>query len=306
MTPAHHPVILQVPRTTVVCDAGFLVDALVPVRIRAAFERGMHPDFTPPAERRVEVPPLPAFNDEYLEWVALAEAVATARDRFVFFELGAGYGRWLVRAIHLARLLRDLPSAVVALEPDPEHYRFLLQHCRDNGINPDGHECYWAAVTPHGGVVPLSLGRADAWYGQFSPRQHGLAPPDVRAKRRLRARAFLGRPPVLAEGIHWVPGIGLGDLLSGYERVDLIHMDIQSAEGRVVPAGIDVLTERVRRVCIGTHRGKIETVLRQSFRKAGWENLADYPAGSERDTPFGRFTFGDGVQVWRNRRLEET
>ena len=41
---------------------------------------------------------LPEFSEEYFEWIDFLAAVKTARDRFVMMELGAGYGRWLMRA----------------------------------------------------------------------------------------------------------------------------------------------------------------------------------------------------------------
>ena len=42
---------------------------------------------------------LPKVNGlEYFEWLDLLHAVQDARDRFVMVELGAGYGRWAVRA----------------------------------------------------------------------------------------------------------------------------------------------------------------------------------------------------------------
>src|SRR4051794_1481598 len=39
----------------------------------------------------------PAFSEEYFEWIDFLAAATTARKRFVMMELGAGYGRWLMR-----------------------------------------------------------------------------------------------------------------------------------------------------------------------------------------------------------------
>src|SRR6516164_7775912 len=64
----------------------------------------------------------PDFNEEYIEWVALAEAVAAAHKHFVMIELGAGWGRWLLNAGALARLRGDLTFQLVGVEAEPRHY----------------------------------------------------------------------------------------------------------------------------------------------------------------------------------------
>src|SRR6267142_7096307 len=80
------------------------------------------------------MPSLPGFDDEYFDWVALVESVAAARDRFVFVELGAGFGRWLIRALKLATEWRGLTSLGVAVEAEPQHFAFMQQHLCDHAV----------------------------------------------------------------------------------------------------------------------------------------------------------------------------
>jgi hypothetical protein len=83
--------------------------------------------------------------------------------------------------------------------------------------------------------------------------------------------------------------------------VDLIDLDVQGAEADVLEPAARLLDERVRRVHAGTHEPRSnEDRLRALFRRLGWECLWDFPYGRESDTPFGRISFQDGVQSWRN------
>src|SRR5260370_35145422 len=40
----------------------------------------------------------PAFDEEYFEWIDLLESVVAASGSYTMIDLGAGYGRWGVRA----------------------------------------------------------------------------------------------------------------------------------------------------------------------------------------------------------------
>jgi hypothetical protein len=76
--------------------------------------------------------PLPS---ESFEWQAVFDAVSEAQRRFTMLELGAGYGRWTVRAAAaLRRYRRGVKYRLVAVEAEPTHFRWLQQHTRANGI----------------------------------------------------------------------------------------------------------------------------------------------------------------------------
>lgn len=47
----------------------------------------------PSPERRFVTTTLPAFDEEYFEWIDLLEAVTEATGEFTMIELGAGWGR---------------------------------------------------------------------------------------------------------------------------------------------------------------------------------------------------------------------
>ncbi|MDD2752682.1 MAG: hypothetical protein PHN59_06080, partial [Candidatus Omnitrophica bacterium] len=100
-----------------------------------------------------------------------------------------------------------------------------------------------------------------------------------------------------------VKTISLKTLLAPYDCVDLIHADIQGAEGKVFsPAGNDI-HRKVKRVHIGTHGPSLEKNLRDLFNSLRWKCLYDYPAKQQSLTPYGSIYFNDGVQVWLNQEL---
>ena len=126
----HHPVFPRFPRWRGPVRKGARVDFLG-VLTQDTFEDRM-PGARPSEGRDAGEPvPLPAFDEEYLEWIDVLEAVLTARDNFVMFELGAGYGRWLVRAVAALRAVNSMPYRLVVVEPEPTYFDWLHEHLAD-------------------------------------------------------------------------------------------------------------------------------------------------------------------------------
>jgi FkbM family methyltransferase len=249
----------------------------------------------------------PPFDEEYFEWVDILEAVDQASETFVMIELGAGYGRWCARAAAAVRRKSNCRFQCVAVEAEPAHYRWIHDHFRDNDMNPREHDLLWAAVGAQPGFVPFWVGAADGWYGQAIAVVGEKPPlPDINARRRLKARSVLGRPPVASSNdrsVTWIPCVTLADVIAPYPRVDLIDLDVQGAEYDVLASAIDLVNKRVRRLHIGTHSPQIEQQLRQLFTAHNWQKVNDYPGQATSQTPYGLIPFGDGVQTWVNPAL---
>jgi FkbM family methyltransferase len=248
---------------------------------------------------------LPPFDEEYFEWVDLLEAIEAARGRFVFVELGAGYGRWSVRAALAARAAA-LDAHCVAVEAEPTHARWMRQHFTDNGIPPETATLLWAAVAPEQGVVPFEFGKPSRNYARRVARKAKMPPPSSEDLEQLFTDAAACSPPVVpadAIGRMWVPAVTLPAILSGHPTVDLIDIDVQGTEAEVLTAAASALDSRVRRVHIGTHGPQIEADLRVLFGELGWTKVIDYPSGTPSETPYGEIRFSDGVQTWINPRV---
>jgi FkbM family methyltransferase len=242
-------------------------------------------------------------GEDTFEWIDLLESILEAKDQFTMMELGAGYGRWSVRAAAALRQLRPLLFRLVAVEGEPRHYRWLQQHMSDNGIPPDACTLIQGVVSDHRDdvlfYVGSPLGDTDepaSWYGQAiihsydsvdQPLMNAYEGRDVvRLKsgwRSVKTRSYL-----------------LRDILPETERIDLIDLDVQGEELKVIAAAIEALNRRVVRLHIGTHSHEIEAGLRELLTQQGWECKADYPCTQTNDTPWGPVQFVDGVQSWVN------
>ena len=237
--------------------------------------------FSPALEGATDFPRLrPPPNDDqtYFEWIDVLEAVTTARGRFTIYELGAGIGVWSVNAVLALRAYSGLPYRVVAVEAEPTHFLWMQEHFRANGLNSRWCRRIHAAVWDTDGEAEFYAGRPADWYGQTLVDVAG---------------------PGLNHDVVNVKTVTLNRLLRGTTCVDLLHLDIQGAELRVLAAAAASLAP-VRRVHIATHSAEIESGLRKLFASLGWSCVNDYGLQTESRTPWGRIRFQDGIQTWDN------
>lgn len=205
-------------------------------------------------------PPLP--DPEIFEWIDMLEAVMGARGRFTMLELGAGYGRWTVNAAAALRAYSGLAHSLTAVEAEPTHFRWLALHCADNEVEAT---LIPAAVASTRGTVEFGVGEPASWYGQAIA--DGTWGP---------------------ERVETVAAVTLSDLLEPLDCVDLIHCDIQGAEGDIFEEAAQPVDAKVKRVHVGTHGAQVEQRLRHIFSSLRWENINDYACGSSAETPWGR------------------
>jgi FkbM family methyltransferase len=231
--------------------------------------------------RRAEVG-YPPVCEEYFEWLALLAAVASAGDEFCMCEWGAGWGRWSIYGAMLCRQ-RRLPFKLIAVEPEPEHFTWLRMVLRDNGIDPDDHHLFEAAVVPSGKPVPLA-GTDDPLHYYSHYVRTGL-----RGRLRVRREGHVVRT---------VQGVSPAELLRIHRPIDLVDMDIQGMEADVMESLKPEELDQVRIVHIGTHGRDLEARLERRFKDLGWVNAFRFAGGSERDTPSGKILFKDGVETW--------
>jgi FkbM family methyltransferase len=225
----------------------------------------------------------PPVNEEYFEWCDLLEAVIAADKSFTMIELGAGYGRWLVRAATALRQLKNIPYRLIGVEAEPQHFQWLLQHLTDNGIDPNSHLMINKAVNFNDGEVWFSVGEPEKHYGQNIVQSENYFNPSYPQQRAEK-----------------VPCLSLQSILKQHEFVDLIDLDIQGSEYHVLAVAIVEVCAKVKRIHIGTHGKAIEDNLRSLFSSLDWINVFDYSLGSTIETNLGTVTFGDGVQSWLN------
>ena len=253
----------------------------------------------------------PKFDNEYFEWIDLLESVVEAKECYTMLELGAGYGRWSVRAGCAVRHYNsELPFRLIAVEAEPAHHAWMGLHFRDNAIDPDMHHLIHAAISNDPGEVLFCVGgprggsfdlEPNVWYGQSLTTNEdatSLSEPDGEYYGFKVTRRKSGWRSIR------VPSVSLRSLLKDHQRVDLIDMDIEGQELPSIRTSIEELDAKVKRLHIGTHSKQIEASLRQLLSTHGWRScLADYSLGLTNETPWGPIAFDNGVQSWVNPRL---
>lgn len=227
---------------------------------------------TPQPDARYAAPSYPPFDEEYFEWIDLLEAVTSARGQFTMLELGAGFGRWTVRAAAAAQQ-RSLPYILIAAEAEPTHFEWLKENLQDNGAKLTDCRLIQAAVTAKDGRIGFCVGDPAGSYGQA-----------------------IG-------GTTEVEAVSLSTLLRPLDRVDLIDMDVQGAELDILSAATEPLSEKVKRIHVETHSEQLHTSILRLFRGLGWKPHFLYMFNTADKTPWGRINFQGGIQSWLNPRL---
>jgi len=229
---------------------------------------------------------VPGHEHVPLEWVALLEALAAAGDELCLVELGAGYGRWLVRgAVAWRRHHPDRPFVLVGVEGEPTHLSFLRQHAADNGIPVESLRLFAGAIGARDGHVEFEVARRPA--GEWGTRAAVDAPP--------------GLPRVAHASRITVPSFTLETVTANLRRVDLLHMDVQGSEEEIVAVSGAVLAATVSRLFVGTHSRRIEASLMETLPPLGFDLLAETPCGYDLSGP-APVLVRDGGQYWINRR----
>jgi FkbM family methyltransferase len=289
--------------------SGFHLDFLG-TQVSHEFVAGLDGTGPCPAARTVQNHAYPPFDEEYFEWVDLLESVVAAKGSYTMIELGAGFGRWAVRAAFAARQFNPkLRCHVIAVEAEPTVYSWMKKHFRHNGLKPRWHTLIHAAVTTEPGEVEFCIGGPrggpfdrppNAWYGQFLAKGN-------KAFGESRADGRYCGFKVLLHTSGWrsirIPGVTLQAILKKLDRVDLIDLDVEGQELASLTSVADELDAKVKRLHIGTHGQEIEAGLRQLLSAHGWQCHADYSLFSTSETPWGPVHFENGVQTWVNPKV---
>ncbi len=271
---------------------GFIVDFLG-VRTRVTSLAGPQRAW----EGVIGIPVPGDYHAEAIEYLGLLKSVSRAKGRYVALELGAGWGPWVVggAAAARARQIRDI--RLYAVEADPAHFEFMVQHFRDNGLDPSQHVLIKAAAGLERGTArwPKIADAANDW-GSRPARVDG-------GEADAQDSAYLGH--LLDEYIE-VDIVPVPEILEREPRWDLVHIDVQGWEKLVCEGALDQFDARVAHLVIGTHSRKLDGDMVDLFHRQGWVLEHEKPS---------RFTYvpgvalldsmnqADGTQVWRNPRL---
>lgn len=237
---------------------------------------------------QVEGLPIPSnWHADMAEFAAVLRAVDLTRDRFSMIELGCGWGCWMNNAGVAARR-RNLRIRLIGVEGDKSHIGFARQALETNGISPVSYTLHHGIAGARAGVALFPRENADG-------KHWGLEP--------LFDPSPAERESALSSGdYHELPIIGLRTILGNERRISLLHVDIQGGETALVRDNIELLTQRVAYMVIGTHSRMIEGQLMETLLAAGWKLEIERPAIFDISDE-GPVTRVDGIQGWRNLKL---
>jgi FkbM family methyltransferase len=245
----------------------------------------------------VEGYPIPGnFHGDTLEWVGTLRSTLDASDTFTMLELGAGWAPWCVIG-YLAAKQRGLGTIrVIAVEGDAGHVQFIKETFATNGIGSE-------VGTAIHGVVGVTDGEALFPEANDASRVYsGVAAFSDGERTEGLFADFTVRNAQIIEEVRQVPCFNLATLMRDYDRVDLIHCDIQGTEADLFSSVIALVSAKVKRVVVGTHSFDIDRRLACIFAKNNWE-LEGINASVMSEDGTKPVILRDGVQVWRNARF---
>jgi Methyltransferase FkbM domain len=299
----------EVPAGYVVNSLGILTDA--------RFLPGREGPFEVHQETTIR-PSLATWGEGFLELADWLIAARDARDQFVGMSLGAAYGAQLVLAWKALMAINPLPCRLVGVEPVPENCVWMRRHLAVNGIDPNAHWILQAALGPDNEPVLFPVGAPGSGATGCSDTNAALSRRTYanliserggaeRVLENILTYNSTGLSYDLGAGfdgeLKFVSAVTLRDVLTPFEHVDLLEVDIQHSEISVFPPFIDVLTGKVRRIHIGTHGQEAHDLLRALLLGAGWELVFDYAPDARHITEHGPLEMIDGVLSARNPAL---
>ena len=227
----------------------------------------------------------PHVDEQYPEWVFLLETVYAYKDEkvVVFCDLGAGYGAWLTAAFFaFTQLNRNAAINLVGVEADARHFEFLVNHLKNNGIDPDGHILWRKAVTGDRRIVMMEEGPRDITaYGS-----------------RIRSGTQAG------DKASAVASVTISDVVQAAGTITYLTIDIQGSEWEALEKELGVLDQNVKRLQLATHSPMLHRKLAQALKDLGWRNQFMFPHRRISLTRWGLILFRDGCQSWINPRFE--
>jgi hypothetical protein len=297
---------------------GFLVDFLG-TRVRAEFRAMFGVDPTSVGGgHTLTRPPRIADGRTWFSAVNSIAAARDARERYTMMALGATYGAPAIGAYHALQRINPLPCKLVAVEPEPGNFAWMLRSFRDNGIDPDAHWLLQAVVGDTNEPVLFPVGApgvgAQNCVASNEPAARKAYADELVASGRaeeglcnLLLRNTTGISRRLEGGfaaeIRPVSSVTLADLLAPLDAVDYLECDIQQSEVLVFPPAMEQVRRKVRRLHIATHGGEVHSLLHGLFERQGWELVFSYAPNATHDSPLGSFDTNDGMLSVKNPSL---
>lgn len=223
---------------------------------------------------------------DFIEFVGCCYAIEICSDVFTVVELGAGSGIWSVRSSLLAKR-KGCEVNAMCVEADKNKISWIYDNFKANNLEVN-ITVENKAVTTDGGDIQFPKIADSSWDYGARVTKDNFASVDYRGFEMEYEN---------------IKGISFKEILLKYQKVDLLHIDIQGFESEIIPFEMKKLLEKVSVVVIGTHSRKIEGDLFKLFYENKWQLLDEQPCVFNYDInipTLDGMVVKDGTQIWVN------
>ena len=233
--------------------------------------------------------PIPAnYHADMAEWAAALRAVDLAQKEFTMIELGCGWACWMNNT-GVAAKARKLPIHLIGIEGDDSLLEIAREALKVNNFSADEYTLKQGIAAPRSGYALFPrLQNDDRWGAEpiFDVSESD-------SKKAIATGKF--------DRLRMVP---LSEAIGDRKKIDLVHMDIQGGEADFVDQSIELLSEKVGYLVIGTHSRSIEGKLFDVLLSNGWLLEVERPAIFQivNGQPI---TQVDGIQGWKNPKFHK-
>lgn len=213
-------------------------------------------------------------------------------DKLTMLELGAGFGEWCLATAGVIRN-KIIPTNIkefkcYAIEAEPQHKVWANEVFEAYKIPG---KPIWGAISDRNGECDFSVDEDSSdCYGQSITFGNSL----------LRSIGNLARRTSIK-----VPCFTLDNLfVETIEHANIVHMDVQGAEARVVRSGIEsIRKERIDYWLIGTHNKDYNKRISKTLLPY-YERVVDIKPRSITVSNGHKVQVQDGMQVWKRKGLK--
>jgi len=242
-------------------------------------------------------PPLSDHTFEWFDIIHALEYAAVNRGSFNMLELGAGWAKWAVDGMALAKRRGFSPGSfhAVGVEAQDQHCAWAHEHIERNDFKND-ITLLCAAVSHEDGFVEFPSAEVN----------------DQGSRYGLGVQYLLDGKKT-SSGSKKVKAYGICTLLNlpefNDQQIDLLSLDVQSYEHAILkptPETLECLRRKVAVIHISLHRVEENDArgLANTFiGLLGWDLVRYFPLYSNCDTQFGKMEFTDGVITFVNPAL---
>lgn len=220
------------------------------------------------------------------------------KDKVTMIEVGAGFGEWnLALAGVIDHKLINIASKsyqCLAVEAEPTHFGWCKEHLNVQDIKGTA---IFGAVSNRNGRCRFNASTLPAeHYGQSM--SFAINPGSVRERV---SQTILGLRNFVRGKAVSVPMYTLDTLISEFGCTDIVHVDAQGAELKVVEGATNAIRrELIDYWLIGVHKQEYNEVLRRMLRSR-YECVVDLVPDSMNVVDGRTVECGDGIQLWKRR-----